>query len=98
MNRQHFRRTQRWRMNRNLQKRRVNLYLLAQRVEKLEQQRELAILDSENTQDLMRTLERKVQGLMDENKRLKQAQTLQQAAPAGFGAWLCGVLGSKGNP
>lgn len=98
MNRQHFRRTARWRMNRNLQKRRVNLYFLEQRVAKLESRQEIVVLDSENTQDLLHALERKVQGLIEENKRLKQAENLQKAKNTGFRAWLWGVLSSKGNP
>lgn len=100
MNRQHFRRTKRWRMSRNLQKRRVNLYFLEQRVAKLESRQELAVLDSENTQDLLNSLERKVQGLIDENKRLKQAENLQKPLKprSTFWAWLCTLLTSKGKP
>lgn len=97
MNRQHFRRTKRWRMSRNLQKRRVNLYFLEQRVAKLESRQELAVVDSENTQDLLNALERKVQGLIDENKRLKQAENLPTARKR-FWTWLHACLTAKGNP
>lgn len=97
MNRQHFTRRMRWRINKNTRKRRVNLYFLEQRVQKLESHRELAILDSENTQDLMKALERKVQGLIDENKRLKQAENLPTPRKR-FWTWLHACLTAKGNP
>lgn len=97
MNRQHFTRRMRWRINKNTHKRRVNLYFLEQRVQKLESHRELAILDSENTQDLMKALERKVQGLIDENKRLKQAENLPTPRKR-FWTWLHVCLTAKGNP
>lgn len=98
MNRQHFTRRMRWRLNKNTRKRRVNLYFLEQRVQKLERYRELSILDSENTQDLMKALEIKVNAIVEENKQLK-AQG--QAAPSllqRMWQMLHETLSQKGRP
>lgn len=98
MNRQHYRRVQRWRMSKNLRKRRVNLYLLEQRVKKLESHRELAILDSENTADLMKALEVKVNAVMDENRRLKAAGQPPQSLLQKMWQFLHQTLSQKGQP
>lgn len=95
------RRDQRWRMNRQLNnRRRVNLFLMEKRVRYLEGRQEVVALDLENTHDLMKALELKVQGLLDEKKARQQATcTCQQPNRLlQFWRWLRDVLCSKGNP
>ncbi|MGX2949346.1 hypothetical protein ACWIUA_00360 [Ursidibacter sp. B-7004-1] len=92
MNKQ-FRRNQRWRMNRQLNnRRRINLWLLEKRVSYLEGREEVLVLDLENTHDLMKALETKVQKLIAENQALKTTQ------PVGLLARVKAFLSSKGNP
>lgn len=98
MNKQHYRRIQRWRLSRNLRKRRVNVYLLEQRVQKLEQHKELAILDSENTADLMNALEIKVNAVVAENKRLKTQVNASRSLWQKMWQWIFSVLAQKGQP
>lgn len=106
MNRQHFRQTHRWRMNRNLQKRRVNLYFLEQRVANLESRLadevELAKLNSEQIGDLLQALELKVNPLIRQNEKLKarviKLENAKQTQKQGLLAMFKKVLGSKGNP
>lgn len=95
-----FRRNQRWRMNRNIQKRRVNLFFLEQDVKRLDKQvqhlekvRELSIMDTENTYDLLNELEIKVNRLIARERAAKQLSLFERM-------WigLFGMLGQKGNP
>ncbi|MDO4698176.1 MAG: hypothetical protein Q4A60_05805 [Pasteurellaceae bacterium] len=102
------RRNQRWRMNRQMQdRRRLNMFLVEKRVRQLEGHQEVLVLDLENTHDLIKALEIKVQGLLDEKKARQQAEKL--IAPVvgvptppshlvRFWRWLRDVLCSKGNP
>lgn len=98
MNRQHFTRRQRWKINKNTRKRRVNLYFLEQRVQKLENHREMAILDSENTQDLMKALEIKVNAIVEENKQLKAKGQPAPSLLQRMWQMLSVALSQKGQP
>lgn len=94
------RRNQRWQMNKQLNnRRRVNLWKLEKRVSYLEGRDEVLTLDLENTHDLMKALELKVQGLLEEKKA--RQQTACNGLPpclVKFWRWLRGVLCSKGTP
>lgn len=98
MNNQHFRRKQQWRVARNMRKRRVNLYFLEQRVQKLEQHQEINLLDSENTADLLKALEIKVNMLVDENKRLKAQGKKPKSLMQKMWQLIYAALAQKGNP
>lgn len=96
MSSKNFRRNQRWRMSRNLQKRRVKFYQLEKRVAHLEGFREVCILDAENQADLLRALEMKIDALADENKHLRKSRKpslIQQ-----MWALMRATLAQKGNP
>lgn len=85
-----------------INRRRLNNFLLQKRVAKLERnladEIELSRLDSEQTNDLLTELERKVEWLIKQNERLKQAGEPLQTQPKGLFAWLKAVLCSKGEP
>lgn len=102
------RRDLRWRMNRQMQdRRRLNMFQVERRVRHLEGRQEVVALDLENTHDLMKALEIKVNKLVDDNKRLKAQiyicryigkKVFVKPAYLRFWHWLRDVLCAKGKP
>ncbi|MDH2998080.1 hypothetical protein A1D22_09350 [Pasteurellaceae bacterium LFhippo2] len=88
----------RWRMSRNLRKKRTNFYMLEQRVENVARKQDMVDLDLENTHDLLSSLEKKVNLLVRENKQLKTQQMKSEPLVKRMWQGLLTILCSKGNP
>ncbi|AIZ78739.1 hypothetical protein [Actinobacillus equuli] len=72
----HYQHKSRWKRFKNMNKRRVNQFLLEKRVQNLESKLadkvELAKLNSEQIEDLLKQLERKVGLVVRQNQQLKE--------------------------
>lgn len=105
----HYQHKSRWNRFKKMNKRRVNMFLQEKRVANLESRLadevELAKLNSEQIEDLLCTLERKVERVIKQNQKLKarviklekgkQAKTTQKET---LFAIFKRVLCSKGEP
>ncbi|MDE8034623.1 hypothetical protein NYR75_02790 [Actinobacillus equuli subsp. haemolyticus] len=80
----HYQHKSRWKRFKNMNKRRVNQFLLEKRVQNLESKLadevELAKLNSEQIEDLITELERKVEFVIRQNKQLRE-QLLKPKKP-----------------
>lgn len=75
---------------------RRRLYFAEQRLNQLEQQREMAKLDTEQTYDLLTQLEAKINRLIEQHRALAAAQ--QQANTRSVWRSILQILKTKGEP